>query len=74
MEFVAWMNLNIKGKGEKASTQSCDLTAEHVKQENTESENMTKSHPHTLAEVTIQRGSSFTSLKFKNEVCVRKII
>ena len=67
MEFVAWMNLNIKGKGE-------NLTAEHVKQENTESENMTKSHPHTLAEVTIQRGSSFTSLKFKNEVCVRKII
>lgn len=67
------MNLYIKGKGEKESrgTQGCNLTAEHVKQENMESENMTKSYPHTLAEVTIQRGSSFTSLKFNNEVWVR---
>ena len=37
-----------------------------------ESENMTKSHPHTLAEVTIQRGSSFTSLEFNKEVRVRE--
>ena len=48
------------------------MTAEHVKQENMESENMTKSHPHTLAEVTIQRGSSFTSLEFNKEVRVRE--
>ena len=48
------------------------MTAEHVKQENMESETMKKSHPHTLAEVTIQRGSSFTSLNSRMKFGLEK--
>ena len=55
------MNLNIKGKGEKEfrSTQGCDFIAEDVKQQNMETENMTKSHLHTLAEATIAKRKQF---------------
>ena len=54
MEFIVWMNLNIKGKREMEfrRTQGCDLIAEDVKRENMESENMTESYLHTLAEDT----------------------
>ena len=48
VEFIVWMNLNIKGKGEMEfrRTQGCDLIAEDVKRKNMESENMTVSSPH----------------------------
>ena len=61
MEFIVWMNLNIKGKGEKEfrRTQGCDFIAEDVKQENMETENMTKSHIHTLAEATTPKRKQF---------------